>query len=130
MTGTFAKILDLGEALYDLARDQAAWSQTTFGADSVRDGVGALKHLAKEATEAEEAALALREFGTGQPGHAEAKAELRTEFADCLLLVLDASRRSGISPLQLITAAQEKMVVNKSRKWPAPEADTPVEHIR
>ena len=130
MTGTFAKILDLGEALHDLARDQAAWSQATFGADETRDGVGALKHLAKEAAEAEEVALALREFSTAQPGHAEAKAELRTELADCLLLILDASRRSGVPPLDLIRAAQTKMEVNKSRKWPAPEADTPVEHIR
>lgn len=123
MTGTFAKILDLGEALYDLARDQAAWSQATFGTDAERGPVGALKHLAKEAKEAEVACVMNLHIGGDRGIIAE-------ELSDCLLLLLDASRRSGVPPLDLIRAAQTKMEVNKSREWPAPEADTPVEHIR
>lgn len=56
---------------------------------------------------------------------------LTEELADCILLILDASRRAGVKPMQLVEAAQRKMKVNKSREWPEPtDATTPVEHIR
>ncbi len=102
----------MGWALDDLARDQAEWSQATFGKDSDRGPIGALKHLEKEARECQAAPTD------------------REEYADCLLLLLDAARRAGISPCGLIRAAQAKMVVNKARTWPKPVDDTPVEHVR
>lgn len=105
-------IFDLGEALLSLSRDHAAWSQKTFGSDADRGPIGALKHLAKEAVEAQDS-----------PGDS-------SEYADCLLLLLDASRRAGFSPLALIRCAQNKMQANKARDWPAPLADEPVEHVR
>ena len=52
------------------------------------------------------------------------------ELADCLILLLDASRRAGVKPLPLIKAAQAKMKVNKARAWPKPVSDEPVEHVR
>jgi len=61
---------------------------------------------------------------------AKAKAELRMELADCLLLLLDSSRRAGIKPMQLFEAAQEKMKINKARTWPKPTTDEPVEHVK
>ena len=78
--------------------------------------MGALKHLAKEAVEAQDA--------IGDP------VKFAEECADCFLLILDAARRGGIKPLELIIHAQNKMEVNKTRAWPAPTSDEPVEHIR
>lgn len=104
----------LGEELDALWQDHAAWSASTFGPAGPE---GALKHLAKEATEA------LAEAASGT------HAALTVELADCLLLLLDASRRAGLDPLALVRAAAAKMVVNKARKWPSPVPGQPCEHI-
>lgn len=103
---------ELGQRLYALARDQADWSQATFGTDQDRGPLGALRHLEMEAREAQDS-----------PTDAE-------EYADCFLLILDAARRAGISPGQLIEAAQRKMIINRQRTWPRPVDDNPVEHVR
>ena|SRR5579872_3561781 len=103
---------ELGWAIDDLARDQSQWSQATFGTDAERGPVGALKRLEKEAREAQ-AAPADRE-----------------EYADCLPLILDASRRAGMTPMELIRAAQAKMVKNKARQWPKTTGDVRTEHIK
>jgi hypothetical protein len=45
----------------------------------------------------------------------------RFEYADCLILLLDASRKAGISANALVEAAFEKMEINKQRAWGADE---------
>lgn len=110
----------LGYELQELAKDQSAWSQATFGSDDERGPVGALKHLEKETREA----VAAWQASNFDPN------AVREEFADCLLLLLDASRRAGITPLSLILAAKEKMVVNKGRVWPKTVGDVPTEHAK
>lgn len=102
----------LGRELYELAHDASVWSQATFGADSVRGPIGPLKHLEKEAREAQDSI------------------DDESEYADCLLLVLDAARRAGMGPLALVRAAKAKMIINKQRTWPVPTDDNPVEHLR
>lgn len=100
------------ERFYDLAMAHAYWSQETFGDDSVRGPHGPLKHLLKEVQEA-----------IDKPRDAE-------EYADLLLLVLDASRRADISAPQLLSAAERKLDKNKSREWGPPDADGVFEHKR
>lgn len=102
----------VGETLADLVQQQAKWSQATFGLDSERGPLGPLKHLEKEARECQAAPSDL------------------TEYADCLLLLLDAARRAGFTEMQLIDEAVAKLQVNKTRKWPKPTSDDPVEHCR
>jgi len=92
--------VNLGRSLTILSRAHADWSQKTFGADVVRGPIGALQQLAKEAMEA--AALPTD----------------KTEYAACMLLVLDASRRAGIDPQQLVDAAQAKLEVCRLRTQP------------
>ena len=99
----------------ELASDQSEWSQATFGTDAERGPLGALRHLEKEARECQAA------VGTN---------DLAEELADCLLLLLDASRRAGLKPMTLVEAAQKKMVKNRERVWPSPTSDEPVEHVR
>lgn len=107
--------MDFCDKLADLIDDQAEWSQKTFGTDTERGPIGALKHLAKEAEECIEA--------VGTPEYA-------TELADCFLLLLDAGRRGGVPLSRILTAAQAKMIENKARVWPKPTSDEPVEHVR
>ena len=101
------------DLLLRLAGDQSEWSQKTFGTDQECGPLGALLHLEKEAREAQES--------PDDP----------SEYADCLLLIIDAARRAGISVTQLVQHAQAKLEVCRQRKWPKPEhPDQPVEHIR
>lgn len=86
-----------------LVSEQADFSQATFGSDRERGPVGPLKHLEKEAKEAQE-----------HPTD-------RSEYADCMLLILDAARRAGISPPDLVQEAYNKLQKNKVRQWPAYE---------
>ena len=102
----------------DLVKDQSEWSQETFGSDSNRGPLGALRHLEKEAKEAQEVASM------------DTLYELEEELADCFLLLLDANRRAGFNPIGLIRAAQKKMGINRTRTWPKPVDDNPVEHVR
>lgn len=104
--------MDFADKFDELVRDHAKWSQETFGSDADRGPLGALRHLEKEAREAQD------------------RFDEPEEYADCFLLILDASRRAGIKPMQLVEAAQRKMEINKSRKWPTPTDDMPVEHVR
>jgi len=106
------RIATLGADLLDLWERQADWSQRTFGPDTERGPIGPLKHLEKEAREA------------------QANPIDRTEYADCLLLVLDASRRAGIKLGDLITEAIDKQKINMARTWPTPQPDMPVEHVK
>lgn len=114
---------ELGEALGELARDQGKWSQETFGTDAERGPIGALKHLAKEAVEAEQAVI----MNSGIGGDRGIIAE---ELADCFLLILDASRRAGFTAFELIQAAEQKMEINKRRVWPKTVGDVPTEHAK
>lgn len=98
--------------LLDLAMRQADWSQRTFGTDADRGPIGAIKHLKQECDELLEA--------PDDPA----------EYADALLLILDASRRAGLTIGQLITAARDKQAINEKREWPTPEDDEPVLHNR
>lgn len=95
-----------------LAADHAEWSQETFGADTDRDWTGPLAHMKKEISEVEE-----------QPFD-------REEWADLLLLLLDAARRAGFNATGLVMAAEYKLSINKNRTWSAPNADGSVEHER
>jgi|SRR5208337_1231550 len=91
---------------------QAEWSQATFGTDAERGPIGPLKHLEKEAREAQN------------------KPEDEFEMADCLFLVFDAARRSGLTLEKLISACKRKLEINKAREWSKPTTDDAVEHVR
>lgn len=106
------EILD-GKAAADFWREQAAWSNATFGTEQERGPIGALKHLKLEVNEALEA---------------ETEEERRKEIVDCQFLVQDAARRSGMSMRQFFTMCLEKLEINKKRKYPKPTSDEPSLH--
>lgn len=102
----------IGEHLYALWCDLQRWSEATFGADTERGPIGALKHLSLEALEAVES--------PDDP----------FEYADCLMLILDAARRNRMGMLALIDRTIEKLQINKTRDYPKPLTDHPSEHVR
>lgn len=109
---SYSLVNEIGHRLLQLEMDHAAWSQATFGSDSERGPLGPLRHLEKEAREAQEAIGDI------------------AEYADCLLLLLDAKRRGGFTTKDLIAAAEKKLEENKNRSWPKPDGDNPVEHLK
>ena len=86
-----------------LQRDLGHWSDSVFGKRS--DPSGPLKHLKEEVDEVLE-----------RPDDVE-------EWADCLLLLLDAARIKGIDACSLLLACQSKLEKNKQRKWGKPDSD-------
>ena len=134
------------ENLTDLVNEQTDFSRRVFGPDEVRGPKGPLEHLSKETREAVKAwenykaweQIVLASGGaSGQEDAAAAKQEFLTELGDCLILLLDATRRSGYKIGAVVQAAREKMKVNLQREkdglWPPfdpANVDKPIEHIR
>ncbi len=96
--------------IQQLQDEIANWSDRTFGAG--RPATTPLHHLAKEVSEL------------------IAAPHDRMEYADCLLLLLDAYRMSGGSADDLIAACYEKLAINQRRTWGTPDENGVVEHIR
>lgn len=101
----------ISDMLCELYKDEAAWSDATFGPPSERGPIGPLKHLIQEAQEAIDEPTDIM------------------EYADCLLLVLDASRRAGYSLTNLLDAAKLKFDILKTRKYPKPGKDQASHHV-
>ena len=79
--------------------DRTKFSNETFGTPSERTCIAPLLHLQEEVVELIE-----------NPADT-------MEWADCMLLLLDAARRKGHSPDQLFDFCYEKLQVNKKRTW-------------
>jgi hypothetical protein len=117
---SYGDSLELGISLRLLIQDQADWSRSVFGSDEVRGPLGPLKHLAKEVQET------IQAIENDDPAE-----EIAKEFADLLILFLDASRRAKYTVPQLVLIALDKMKENRARKWQTPTSpDEPVEHVR
>lgn len=94
-----------------LAEDVKAWSEATFGTRDGRGCVGPLKHIKLECDEA-------------------INSKQIDEFADILILLMDATWRNGWTFQYVIDEGFKKMEINRSRKHPKPVGDEPCEHIR
>ena len=53
----------------------------------------------------------------------------RLEWADCLILLLDAARIAGFNTQNLLDAANDKMAINKKRKWGKADKNGVVKHV-
>ena len=119
----FTDQIDFADKFCDLIRDHAEWSQATFGADDVRGPLGPLRHLEKEAREAQLAVQSAEGVDRFM--------KIREELAECFLLLLDAARRAKVKPTQLVECAMAKLTLNKMREWPSqPLAGEAIEHVR
>ena len=125
--------------MQDFFDRQREWSYATFGPPEHRGPIGPLRHLAKEAHEAEVEAMALaaRSGDTSDPQSVHEKAlgveRLKIEIVDCLFLGFDAAHRSGMSYAEIARVAMAKLEKNKARTWPdwrSVDPNSAVEHDR
>lgn len=99
----------LGQKLRQFCNDHAKWSTETFGR---RGPIGPLKHLALEVQEC-----------LDKPDDLE-------EYADCMLLLVDASRRAGFDIETLLDASIKKLAKCKKRQWSVSNGDEPSLHVK
>lgn len=85
------------------------WQQATFGD---RPPTAPLHHLAKEVKEALAAPHDV------------------SEYADMMLLLIDAAKCAGFTARDLLDATYAKLEVNRQRKWQAPDADGVCLHVK
>lgn len=90
------------------------WSDEVFGHsrdDGDQAGLPALHHLREEIDEL-----------IDNPSD-------ESEWADVLMLLLDAARRRDIPVWRLLQATRDKLAVNKRRKWGKPDENGVVHHV-
>lgn len=85
--------------LDQLMKEIESFSDNAFGNPTQRNELGPLHKLKDELDEL------------------IAKTDDTHEWADCMLLLLDAARRKGFTPEQLFGFCLEKLEINKTRRW-------------
>jgi hypothetical protein len=100
----------MSDRLQQLQDEIAEWSDATFG--NGRPPAIPLHHLAKEVQEL------------------IAAPHDQMEYADCLILLLDAYRMAGGNTEDLLNACDKKLKINRKRVWGIPDENGVVEHIR
>lgn len=58
------------------------------------------------------------------------ESNIRSEFADCFILLFGAAASHGMSYSDICTAIKDKMAINITRKWGKPDANGVVNHIK
>lgn len=96
------------------------WQKKTFGEATT---MSKLNHLAEEIIELIDAV----DSHDGTPEHEK---EQRLEFADCFLLLFGAANAAGMTYEDIVKCCNDKMEINRSRKWGKPQANGVVNHIR
>lgn len=96
--------------LQKIMNEIASWSDSVFGEG--RPPTAPLHHLKKEVREAIE------------------NPDDDSEYADMLMLILDAYRMKGGTANELIKYTYNKLEENKQRKWGKPDKNGVVEHVR
>ena len=116
-----------------LQNDIKKWSDNTFG--KYRNGKPIAYHLKKEIDEVIDA---LNDFHQGIYSNGTDGVELyfgkrkriKFELADCLMLLIDIAAHEGIDTNNLLDAMQDKLEINKKRKWGKPDQNGVIEHIK
>jgi hypothetical protein len=90
------------------------WQSRTFGHAT---SLSKIAHLAEELSE-----LVL-DLHADNP-------DRRLEFADCFILLFGAAACDGMSYNDILSAIDEKMLINYKRKWGVPREDGVVNHIK
>ena len=114
--------------LKTLQQEIQLWSDTQFGND--RSPLPMLFHLKKEIDELIEAMQRVvgKQFESRDLA-LKSVYDVKNEFADCFMLLLDSASHFGIDSDMLIKLTDDKLQVNKNRKWGKPDKNGVVEHV-
>jgi NTP pyrophosphatase (non-canonical NTP hydrolase) len=55
---------------------------------------------------------------------------MKMEFADCVMLLFGAAAKCGMSYEDCCNAVDEKMSINRKRKWGKPDENGVVKHVK
>lgn len=91
-----------------------AWQKETFGQATATSKT---EHLKQEVEEL------LFDILHNEPNR-------RLEFADCFLLLFGAAHADGMTYEDICAAIDEKMEINRARKWGKPDKNGVVNHIK
>lgn len=117
-----------------LQNDVKKWSDTTFG--MYRHGIPIIYHLKDETDELIEA---LKENHNGIYANSDetalerlrkSKNKILMEFTDCFMLLIDAAAHEQITIDMLAKATEEKLEINKTRKWGSANELGYFEHLK
>ena len=100
------------------------WQKETFGEATA---LSKINHLILEVDELKEELL--NQQGREQL-FKEAGVSLEREYADCFLLLFGSAAANGMSYEDICNCIDEKMEINKKRKWGKPQANGVVNHIK
>lgn len=105
------------------------WSDSQFG-DNQRD-LPILHHLKEEIDELIQAVCTYHEKNSIRNIDDSNYLQLSVlyEFADCLMLLLDAARCLGFNATVLLSYCRGKLEINKKREWGKPDENGVVRHI-
>lgn len=90
------------------------WQRVTFGQSTA---LSKMKHLEEEVKELTDDLVSMN------PNR-------RLEFADCFILLFGAAASDGMTYEEICGAIEEKMDINKKRKWGNPDKNGVVNHIK
>lgn len=108
-----------------LQDDTSEWSDGQFG--KRRTAIPIVNHLKKEVLELSEALARWHNCHTID--FQKNYKRLKGEFADCLILLVDAAKHENIDTNEMLKDAFEKLEINKLRKWGEPDENGVIEHI-
>lgn len=115
------------ERLQSFMNDTTRWSDETFDNGKFNRGrsIPISHHLKKEVKELTES---LESYF--QNGSVESFEKAKYELADCMILICDCATHFGCNADELLTACENKLEINKARKWGFPDENGVVEHIK
>ena len=114
--------------LQQLMNDIAEWSDKTFGYGQRNPAV--LYHLQKEVEELiteHNNVLTKKYYPNGEFGKQIRK--ITMEYADCFMLLFYSAHHYGLTAEEIIQLVQEKLEINKKRKWAKPDENGIIEHL-
>ena len=114
------------KTLQDLMDAVSEWGDKTFdnGFHTPKRSIAVSYHLQKEAKELTEA---LESFYKNP--NCENSIKLKHEFADNLILLVQAAKLCGFDEIQLVNSGFEKLEICKGRKWGKPDSNGVIQHI-
>lgn len=104
------------EKVQKLMDDISEWSNATFG--NGQRTIPIAYHLKKEINELIKAL------------EKETSKQVINEFSDCFTLLFDCASHYGLKAHDIWLFCQQKLEINKLRKWGKPDKNGVVEHIK
>jgi hypothetical protein len=131
----YFKLMGGIQRIQELQDDIKKWSDNAFG--KYRIATPMAYHLKKEINELINA-LEIFYQGTysnvstedGIDQYTAKKRRVLFELADCLMLLVDCAAHIQIGTDELLRATEEKLEINKKRKWGTSDENGVVEHIK